>query len=137
VSHTDALLFHRFANSDRAHHGTNTYRVSVPEDADPRGGIWISLSPGPKYTIEKYDTAIARVGGRKVRLTKAEAKEMRGVIATAMRLRAIPWHFESERFKPKPQRRSRTRQSTRGASNGGKIRSPMGSTDPDASENAA
>lgn len=118
-------------------HGTNTYRVSVPEDLDSNGGVWISLFSSPTYAIETYETAIAQVGGRKVRLTKAEAREMRGVIATAMRLRAIPWrHVESERSKPKSRRRSRTHQSTRGASNGG-MRPPMGSTDPDASENAA
>ena len=54
--------------------GTNKYRVGVPEDADASRGIWISLSPAPEYAIEDYETAIARVGKRDVRLTKAEAK---------------------------------------------------------------
>jgi hypothetical protein len=89
--------------------GTNKYRVGVPEDADASRGVWISLSPAPKYAIEDYETAIARVGKRDIRLTKAEAKEIRDVIVAAMRLRAIPWRIDSARVNPMPRRRTATR----------------------------
>jgi hypothetical protein len=115
--------------------GTNLHRVSIPEETDPDGGIWISLSPAPKYEIEDYGSALARIGGREVRLTKAEAREIRNVIVAAMRRRVPPRH--SDVAGAGPRRRSPTRQSTRGASKGGKIRSLIGSTDSDAPENAA
>ncbi|MDP9191119.1 MAG: hypothetical protein M3P06_05395 [Acidobacteriota bacterium] len=117
---------------------TQLYRVSVPEDPD--GGVWLPLASDGSYRLDKTTPVFVRVGGFEVRLTRAEASEMRGVVATAMRLRSKPWHGGST---SKPANRSRRfagaakSQKTSGASNGGKIRSPIGSTAPDASENAA
>lgn len=118
---------------------TQFYRVSVPEDPD--GGVWLPLSSDGSFRLDKTTPVFVRVGGLEVRLTRAEASEMRGVVATAMRLRSKPWHGGST-SKPAPPVRAGSparpnSQKTSGASNGGKIRSPVGSTAPDASENAA
>lgn len=72
---------------------TKLYRVSVPED--PSGGVWLSLSSDGRFELDKFTPVFARVGGRDVRLTRAEASEIRGVVAAAMRLRTKPWHYGS------------------------------------------
>lgn len=66
------------------------YRVAMPEDPDPNGGVWISLSPGYELTVENGGDAYARVDGFEVRLTYAEATRIARFVATCMRHRALP-----------------------------------------------
>jgi hypothetical protein len=67
-----------------------TYRVDIPGDPDPNGGIWISLGPDGRYTVADYAAVHARVGGREIRLTQAETNEIAALVAGAMRSRARP-----------------------------------------------
>ena len=110
---------------------TTMYRVSVTDDEDPNGGVWMSLSDDGRFIVEDYAQVFVRVDGREVHLTQKETNEVRKLIATAMRLRATPWRHDTA----KPPRRRR--QNVNGASKGGKMRSPTGSTTPEASEKAA
>ena len=67
---------------------TTMFRVSVPADDDPNGGVWISLSSDNRYIVEDYDNVFARVGGREVHLTQRESNEIAQLVARAMRMRA-------------------------------------------------
>jgi hypothetical protein len=67
------------------------YRVAVPDDSDPDGGVWISLSPDYELTVDNGGDAYARVDGFEVRLTHAEAARIARFVATCMRRRALPW----------------------------------------------
>jgi hypothetical protein len=67
------------------------YRVAVPDDPDPKGGVWISLSADYKLVGEDFGDAYARVDGFEVRLTHAEATRIARFISTCMRRRALPW----------------------------------------------
>jgi hypothetical protein len=73
------------------------YRVAVPEDPDPNGGVWISLSSAYELTVENGGHVYARVEGRDVHLTRAEASRIARFVATCMRRRAIPWRHSSAR----------------------------------------
>ena len=68
-----------------------TYRVDIHGDPDPNGGVWISLGPEGKYIVADYAAVHARVGGREIRLTRAETDEIASLVAAAMRSRARPW----------------------------------------------
>jgi hypothetical protein len=68
-----------------------TYRVAVPEDPDPKGGVWISLSPDYELTVENGGDAYARADGFEVRLTHAEATRIARFVTTCMHRRALPW----------------------------------------------
>jgi hypothetical protein len=76
----------------QAVYATTMFRVSVPADNDPNGGVWISLSADGRYIVEDYARVVAWVGGREVRLTQRESNEIVRLIARTMRLRARPWH---------------------------------------------
>ena len=71
-------------------YSTTKYRVSVPADDDPNGGVWISLSADGRYIVEDYARVVAWVGGREMRLTQRETNEIVRLIARTMRLRARP-----------------------------------------------
>lgn len=76
---------------------TSHFRVSVPEDRDPNGGVWISLVTDAYYMVDDYDTVYARVAGKHFRLTRAESDMVARYVARKMRGRA-----------PKPVVRART-----------------------------
>jgi hypothetical protein len=78
-------------------YSTTRYRVSVPADDDPNGGVWISLSADGRYIVEDYARVFAWVGGRELRLTQRESDEIVRLIARAMRLRARPWRLQRRR----------------------------------------
>ncbi|HKO57747.1 MAG TPA: hypothetical protein VJ276_17905 [Thermoanaerobaculia bacterium] len=104
---TKAALIERIGRGPAAVQAIYTvtrYRVSVPGDDDPNGGVWISLSPDHRYIIEDYATAHAWVAGREVRLTQREANEIARLIARTMRLRARPWQHAQR--PPKRRRRA-------------------------------
>lgn len=75
-------------------HATTMFHVSVPGDDDPNTGIWISLSADNRYAVEDYDSVLARIGGRELRLTQREANEIARFIARTMRSRAQPWRYQ-------------------------------------------
>lgn len=106
-------------------YATSMYRVSVPADEDPNGGVWISLSSDGRYVVEDYAKVFAYVAGREIQLTQREANFVRGLVATTMRLRAKP----IVRDVVKTTRRRRTvkpRQNRNAESRGGKTRSSPG-----------
>lgn len=94
---TKAELIEHIARGPAAVHAvyaSTVFRVSVPADDDPNGGVWISLSPDHGYIVEDYAAAFARVGRRELRLTQREANEIARFIARTMRRRAWPWRYQ-------------------------------------------
>ncbi|HEY0161021.1 MAG TPA: hypothetical protein VGF28_27315 [Thermoanaerobaculia bacterium] len=54
---TKAELIEHIARAPAAVHAvyaTTMFRVSVPANDDPNGGVWISLSPDNGYLVEDY-----------------------------------------------------------------------------------
>jgi len=71
----------------------STYRIDVYGDPDPEGGIWITFEEDQKYRIRDYAAVHARVVGKRIRLTRAEADEMATLVARTMRRRRRRWQF--------------------------------------------
>jgi len=71
----------------------STYRIDVFGDPDPEGGIWITFEKEDVFRILDHAAAHARVGGKRIRLTRAEADEMAMLVALAMRRRKRQWRF--------------------------------------------
>ena len=69
--------------------GDGRYHVRLPEDPDPAGGVWISLSSNQPLEVE-YGDAIARIAGAEIRLTRAEADQVAHFVRSIMRRRLRP-----------------------------------------------
>jgi hypothetical protein len=67
---------------------TSLFRVSVPEDSDPNGGVWIALVPALHYMIDDYMKVYVRVAGRELRLTRTEADAVALYVRRIMQSRA-------------------------------------------------
>lgn len=69
------------------------FRVAVSGDPDPDNGIWIYLETydGYGYKLDTAAPAYARVNGRRVSLSPAEAARVARYIGKAIRRRDAPW----------------------------------------------
>jgi hypothetical protein len=96
TDHTKKEFLDRIWHGTASVHAVSTmtkYRVAVPGDPDPNGGVWISLSEDYEFVFEGLGSAYARVDGREVLLTRAEATRMARFIATCMRRRSTRWRY--------------------------------------------
>ncbi len=69
--------------------GDGRYHVRLPEDPDPAGGVWISLSSTQPLEVD-YGDAIVRIAGAEIRLTRAEADQVANFVRSIMRRRLRP-----------------------------------------------
>lgn len=76
------------------------FHVAVPGDRDPKGGIWIYISMDRGFRAETFLAAHARLAGRSMRLTRAEAAQVARYIARAIGRREAPWHSGVLRDEP-------------------------------------
>jgi len=63
------------------------YQVRLPEDPDPAGGAWLSLTPD-RLLIVDDDSAIVRIAGEEVPMTRAEAERVAAFVRATMRRRS-------------------------------------------------
>jgi hypothetical protein len=63
------------------------YQVRLPEDPDPAGGAWISLTPGRLLIIDD-GSAFVRIAGEEVPMTRAEAERVAALVRATMRRRS-------------------------------------------------
>jgi len=71
-------------------YSTTTYRVALPDDADPNSGVWIDLEDRT-FVVRDYAEVRACVDGRDLRLTHAEANAIAALVSRTMRQRSRPW----------------------------------------------
>jgi hypothetical protein len=71
-------------------YSATTVRLAVPADPDPKSGIWISFSESSDFILGGVADVFARVGERKVRLTRAEAHRVARFVAKTIHVRARP-----------------------------------------------
>jgi len=87
------------------------FHVAVPGDPDPDGGIWIYISMDRGFRAETVLAAHARLAGRSMRLTRAEAAQVARYIARAIGRREAPWHSGVLHDNAKQERRTQKRSS--------------------------
>lgn len=70
-------------------HGTNTFRVALP-DSPEENGVRLPLAPNRAFAVEDYTAIHAQVDGRTIRLTRQEADLIAGIVAATMKMRRRP-----------------------------------------------
>jgi len=79
------------------------YRVSVPNDPDPRRSVLIALAPEYDYILEDYDSdhAYAHIDGEDIGLTRREANAIAARLRRTFRLGRHPKSHRSSQASPR------------------------------------
>lgn len=73
------------------------YHVGLVDAAQPANGVWLSLTPDPRHSVMDYRTAVLRLDGRELRLARRDADRIARIAARALRRRALPMRWPSDR----------------------------------------
>lgn len=73
------------------------YHVGIMDASYPGNGVWLSLAPDRRYAVADYRSAVLRLSEREVRLARRDADRVSRMVARAMRRRALPMRWPSER----------------------------------------